>query len=253
MSRSFLTAVAFGASAAISVLLGGPVSAADMPAPPAPAPPPVSQPAVAPAEMTWTGCYLGGNGGGLRVRDDSTFAGPTYVGSPTTGTSLGGNNASSWLAGFQIGCNYQVSNWVFGAQGGFDWADAAGSHPDPFFHATEDSSRTDQLMEMTWRVGYSWHQFLGYVKAGGGWERINYIMTMYSNGNANANTRETGGWIVGIGGEYAITQWLSAFIEYEHFDFGTCNQTFLNDTTYIANVNIHDTKDAVKAGFNLRF
>jgi outer membrane immunogenic protein len=252
MSTSFLAAVTFGASAAISVLLAGPVSAADIPAPPAsqpPAPPP-SQPTAA-AEFSWTGCYGGGNGGGLRVRDDSTFAGPTYAGSPTTGTSLGGHNASSWLAGFQIGCSYQVGNWVFGSQGGFDWADAKGSHRDPFFAAT-DSSRTDQLMEMTWRPGYAWHQFLGYVIVGGGWERINYIMTMDSSGDANANTRETGGWIVGVGGEYAVTKYLSAFIEYEHFDFGTCNQTFLNNTTYIANVNIHDTKDAVKVGFNLR-
>jgi outer membrane immunogenic protein len=247
-----LAAVAFGGSAALSALLGGPVAAADLPvATPPPASQPVSLP-TAPPEFTWTGCYVGGNGGGLWVKNDSTFAGPTYAGSPAVGTSLGGHTASGWLAGFQVGCDYQVSNWVFGAQGAFGWSDAQGSHRDPFFAAT-DSSRTDQLMEMTWRGGYAWHQFLGYVKVGGGWERINYVMTMDSTGDANANTRETGGWIVGVGGEYAITQWLSAFIEYEHYDFGTANQTFLSNATYIANVNEHDTKDAVKAGFNLRF
>ena len=54
-----------------------------------------------------------------------------------------------------MGCSYQVANWVFGAQGGFDWANAKASHADPFFSGTTDTSRTWQLMEMTWRVGYA--------------------------------------------------------------------------------------------------
>ena len=235
--------------AALSPLVGGVASAADIP--PAPAYPPVA----IVIRLTWTGCYFGGNGGGLWVRNDTTFGPSNVAGSPALGASLGGHDANGWLAGIQIGCNYQVSNWVFGAQGGFDWTDAKGSHPDPFFTGTTDISRTRQLMEMTWRVGYAWNRFLGYIKAGGAWERIDYVMLITPTPyNAAASARETGGWTVGIGGEYAITDWLSAFLEYRYLDFGTCTNTFVDGFgRFIGNVNIRDTKNLVKAGLNLRF
>jgi outer membrane immunogenic protein len=236
------------AGAVVSALLGGPASAADLPAPVYQPPAPLV------ARFTWTGCYAGANGGWLLVRNDNTFAAPVYSGSPALGASLGGHTASGWVAGVQLGCNYQAGNWVFGAQGGFDWANARGSHPDPFFVATTDTSRTWQLMEMTWRIGYAWGRFLGYVKAGGAWERIDYAMLTATAATNAFSTRETGGWTVGIGGEYAITEWLSAFMEYRYLDFGTCTNSFVNGLgTFIANVNTRDTKNIVKAGFNLRF
>lgn len=256
MSSLLWRGVAFAAGAAMAVLSGGPGSAADLSIPtPPPAYPAAYQPAApAVARFTWTGCYGGLNGGGLWVRDDSTLAGPSFPGSPPVGTSLGGHSASGWLAGFQMGCDYQVGNWVFGAEGGFSWPHATGSHPDPFFPTT-DSSSTRQLMEGTWRAGYALDRFLGYVKAGGAWERMEYSMVNTTVPYLSAaGSRETGGWIVGIGGEYALTKWLSAFIEYDYLDFGTCTQTFVNPfLTLVANVNIRDYKDLVKAGLNVRF
>jgi len=132
------------AGAIVSALLGGGAPAADISVPP-----PAYRPIAAVSRFIWTGCYFGANAGGLWVRNDATFGSPPYVGSPALGTSLGGHAAGGWLAGVQMGCNYQVGNWVFGAQGGFDWADAKGSHPDPFFALTTDTSRTRQFMEMT--------------------------------------------------------------------------------------------------------
>jgi len=89
------------AGAVVSTLLGAPASAADM------APAPVYQPpAPLVARLTWTGCYAGANGGGLLVRNDNTFAAPVYSSSPALGASLGGHDASGWLAGVQMGCNY---------------------------------------------------------------------------------------------------------------------------------------------------
>jgi len=209
------------------------------------------------ARPVWTGCYFGANAGGLWVHNDNTFAAPVYsvpTPSPPLGASLGGHDASGWLAGVQMGCSYQVANWVFGAQGGFDWANAKASHADPFFSGTTDTSRTWQLMEMTWRVGYAFDRFLAYVKAGGAWERIDYAMLTAAGGETNAfSARETGGWTVGIGGEYAFTNWLSGFLEYRYLDFGTCTNSFVDGTGhFIANVNTRDTKHLVKAGFNFR-
>ena len=237
------------AGTVFAALVGGIASAADMPvAPPAYRPP---DPVV--AHFTWTGCYGGANAGALLVRNNTSMGAPPYTGSPALGASLGGHDASGWLAGLQLGCNYQLGNWVLGAQGEFDWADAEGSHPDPFFASTTDRSRTRQLMEMTWRVGYAWNGFLAYFKAGGAWERIDYAMATSTPALNAFSARETGGWTVGIGGEYAIAEWLSAFAEYRYLDFGTCTNSFVNGLgTFIANVNIRDTKNIVKAGFNLR-
>jgi outer membrane immunogenic protein len=237
------------AGVALSVAAVGTAQTADILPPLAPAPVPIV------ARPVWTGCHFGVSGGGLWVRNNFTFAPPVFAGSPPLDASLGGHNANGWLAGVQMGCDYQLRNWVFGAQGGFDWSDAKGSHPDPFFIPTTDSSRTRQLMEMTWRVGYSWGRFLGYVKAGGAWERIDYSMLILpTTSNAAYSSRETGGWTVGIGGEYAITDWLSAFLEYRYLDFGTCTNSFVDGFgNFIGNVHIRDTKNLVKAGLNVRF
>ena len=79
-----------------------------------PPPPAYVQPVVVPL-YTWTGCYVGGNAGGLWARtewNDSVF------GDFGTGTASGG------LGGLQGGCNYQTGAWVFGIQGDYDWTSA---------------------------------------------------------------------------------------------------------------------------------
>jgi hypothetical protein len=52
---------------------------------------------------------------------------------------------------------------------------------------------------------------------------------------------------VGIGGEYAITDWLSAFLEYRYLDFDTCTNTFADGYgRFLGNVNIRDTKSGLE-------
>jgi hypothetical protein len=88
------------------------------------------------------------------------------------------------------------------------------------------------------------------VRFGGGWERIEYNMSASLNEH---QARETGGWIVGVGGEYAFNQWLSAFIEYRYSDHGTCTDSFvMGFPNFIATVQVRDYKNIVKVGFNLR-
>ena len=102
-------------------------------------------------------------------------------------------------------------------------------------------------------MGYAWDRLLGYIKVGGAWERIDYAMATALEGMNGLSARETGGWTVGIGGEYAIAEWLSTFVEYRYLDFGTVTNTFANGFgTFMGNVNIRDTKHLLKAGLNLR-
>src|ERR1700749_1977773 len=82
------------------------------------APPPVYAPPVAVAP-TWTGIYIGFNGGwGWRNNNNNTapFA-PLPAGrffTPFTPFTVGGNNnnANGPVFGAQLGYNYQAGNWV---------------------------------------------------------------------------------------------------------------------------------------------
>src|ERR1700753_3725850 len=76
-------------------------------------PPVYKAPAAAPG-YNWTGCYVGGNGGGGRSNNDW---------SPFNSIALGTVHSSGWFGGVQGGCDYQAGPWVFGVGGQFDWAD----------------------------------------------------------------------------------------------------------------------------------
>src|SRR5215218_6002110 len=102
------------ASVALSGLLGSPVLAADLPAKA-----PVYKAAVAAPLFTWTGCYLGANvgGGWARKRIVDQEPEPELI-----GVDGDRHNSSGVVGGGQIGCDYQMNNWVFGIQGMFDAA-----------------------------------------------------------------------------------------------------------------------------------
>ena len=63
------------------------------------------------------------------------------------------------------------------------------------------------------------------------------------------------GWTVGIGGEYAFTNWLSVFAEYDYYDFGTRSATLVTPGTaaIFDVVDIRERKNVFKAGLNLRW
>src|SRR5205807_4292299 len=102
------------AGTALAALAAGSANAADLARPPPVyrAPPPVV------AYFTWTGCYVGGNGGGLWVNKDYTLTAATpgvgFAPFVAVGSPRGSHDASGGLGGAQAGCNYQVGGWVFG-------------------------------------------------------------------------------------------------------------------------------------------
>ena len=223
------------AGTALLTVVSGSAMAADMR--PAPAPVYTKAPMMAPL-FTWTGCYVGGNAGGL-------WAKKTW-----SGGAVSSADVSSWLAGGQIGCNYQVSTWVFGIQGDYDWTNASATATDAFFLATTDSTKIKSLASVTGRVGYAWDRFLGYVKGGGAWAKDEYSIVAPGFISTASETRT--GWTVGAGGEYAFTDWLTGFVEYDYYDFGTKSNTFTGNFIVPA-ISVKQTESVAKAGINFKF
>ena len=136
------------AAALAAFALPGIANAADLAVPPAPA-------IIVPAPvLSWTGPYVGLNGGGGWGTTDHTFTGVAAGLSASTGNF----KITGGLAGGTWGYNYQVGAWVFGAESDLDWANIRGT-----FTATVPGVVTGSLStKLNWlstyraRVGYTW-------------------------------------------------------------------------------------------------
>src|SRR5438105_4373621 len=97
------------AGVALAAMIAGPATAADMPLktrPPA-------------AAYSWTGCYVGLEGGGSWGRSrhttvpGSVFEPPPVSPGPPPGVDIAGPfNLSGALVGAEAGCSYQSGGWV---------------------------------------------------------------------------------------------------------------------------------------------
>jgi outer membrane immunogenic protein len=237
-------------AAAFALSFGGTAFAADMPVPYKALP-------VAPV-FSWTGCYLGGNGGGGRAQDDWQPAGAL---------ALGPVRANGWFGGAQGGCDYQVSSFVFGIEGQYDWADMHGvALITQGGGATGEqlTSRLDRIATATGRIGYAFDRVLVYAKGGAAYAHYNHELASVNFASPPvpllAGGQNATGFVVGGGFEVAIWQNLSFKAEYNYFDLGTngapfncvgaaCNGGGANGITF----DIHQRVQTFMLGVNYRF
>jgi outer membrane immunogenic protein len=231
--------------ATTALVLAGPALGADIPVrtkAPVMAAPPIP--------YSWTACYIGAQVGYGWGRSDITDPAPifAFAGGQTTR-----NNTRGFLAGGQVGCDYQFAgNWVVGLEGDIAWADIKGTVNDPFFAGKNFSSKTDWIATGTGRIGYSFDRVLFYGKGGGAWAHNRFDMTFFGGNVSASETRF--GWTVGAGIEVLLAQNWSAKVEYNHYDFGS-RQVTLVGPAFPAGIpeNIRQTIDTVKVGLNYRF
>ena len=215
---------------------------------------PVDNPLSVVPARNWTGCYLGGHGGGLWTsKKDWTVRTP---GGDFSGQSLGKHDANSCVAGVQAGCDYQVSGGlVVGIQGDNDWTNAVGRHDSAREFGVAYHSNTRSLASITGRVGYAWDRALAYVRGGGAWERDRYSASTIIVGTAYTASVTRQGWNIGIGAEYSFTDFVSGFVAFDQYGFGTRNIGFTPQLAGLRRgfIDITDNTRVVRAGFNIRF
>ena len=198
--------LALGVSAAYAADLAPPVYKAPPPLPPA---------------YSWTGFYLGGNGGfgGNSVNYSDT------IGGVAGNTSL---NSSGFFGGGQVGFNWQVMPLVVvGVETDFDGADISSdaSASTPFASASA-GTKIDWFGTVRGRAGFLVTP-TALLYGTGGWAYGHTtssatatalgITASVSSGN------EQSGWTAGGGLEYALNPWLSVKTEYLYVNLGSAN------------------------------
>jgi outer membrane immunogenic protein len=228
----------FVAGIAAAAFCGAPAFAADMP---------VKGPYAAPAPaFSWTGFYVGGEGGYGR--------GNSIDFSPVNGATSGTYGISGATGGGTAGYNWQLDpHWVVGLETDFSFANIHGSRTVgiSFGCGNNCSTKVDDFGTVRGRIGFAQGNALFYGT--GGWA---YGRTKVGFANCTApgtcGTNDVNGWTAGGGIEYALNRNWSAKIEYLRVNFG--NFVYSNSGICAGFSCTSDAKfNVVRAGLNYRF
>jgi len=229
---------------AIAVLLTSPTLAAD------------NTPVTASGTTTsWTGIYVGLNGGYGWGRADHAFiiggSGGGNIFSPYTTGGDFNNKLSGGIFGGHAGFNYQVWNFVAGLETSIDWSGLKGSSTDPFAPFVPGIATYDTKLKwfatVTPRLGYAFSNWLPYIKGGLAAGRVRSTLQStsgyeFSDGNDHI------GWTIGAGIEYAWRNWIVG-LEYNYYDLGRQHYggEVSPNTTWPLDYTVHPTFSTVLA------
>jgi outer membrane immunogenic protein len=156
------------------------------------------------------------------------------------------------LAGAQAGFNYQMGNYVLGAEVDGSWtyirASGATSRTGVITATTTDIFGYNGLATATGRIGYTMSQWMAYAKGGGAWADFE-ITTRNFSVDPVSYSRNLFGWVGGAGIEVAFLRNVSAKAEYNYIRFSPDELRYLGPfTTSSLEHSIH----VVKFGVNVR-
>lgn len=192
MKKFLLSSVAL-----LGLVAAGAASAADLPSRKGPVAAPVYVPA-----FTWTGFYVGANAGyGWGNVNANGFA------------NVG--DLDGFIGGGQVGYNYQIGQFVVGAEADFQGADLSSGN-----NLGLIGVKTEYFGTVRARVGVAFDRFLPYIT--GGWAYGNVKTSIPAIGFSSDRTH-TGGWALGGGVEYAFTNNIVGGVEYLYVDLGEKN------------------------------
>jgi outer membrane immunogenic protein len=223
MRRLLLAAIGLGA-------LAMPALGADLPR----KAPPYIQPS-----YSWTGFYVGINGGYAWGNSAWTLQ--------ATGAGTGNFNISGPLVGGTLGYNLQTGNWVWGLETDLDWTNIKGSSTFAGCAGGSCETKNSWLGTFRGRIGYAFDRWMLFATGG-----LAYGDEKISTAAGTVGTTTRLGWTAGAGVEFALVGAWTAKIEYLYADLGkaTCDSACNGgggafDVTFKTNI--------VRAGINYRF
>jgi len=221
----------------LALVAGGQALAADLPMPAPVRGPAVYAPVVAPVPYSWTGFYIGLNGGGA-------FGNSNFLDS-VLGNS-GSFNVSGGMVGGTVGANYQIGRFVLGIEGDGDWQNLDGTTTSGSCAFVGCETKSDWLATVRGRAGYTWDRFFVYGTGG----------AAFANVKAGAgalpfsNTTETG-WTAGAGAEYAFLPNWSAKVEYLYVGLPNASCGLANCGSSTTSVSVNE--NVIRGGINFKF
>jgi outer membrane immunogenic protein len=226
--------------------------AADMryPAPrrsaPAYSPPPPA------AYFSWTGFYIGAQGGyGWGESEEVYFPNKAkFIGTQTY-------DIDGALAGGVLGFNWALAGFIIGIEGEGNWANIKGNSAEINLGSGDTyHTKISSYSTVKGRIGMGFDRTLLYVTGGGAWASVQSRYNPAFNvrncaGTVCETTDVHSGWVVGAGGEWAFTPNVSFKIEYNYVALDTSTAHFsaagLNRSEWDNDFSV------IKAGINFRF
>jgi outer membrane immunogenic protein len=161
--------------------------------------------------FSWTGGYIGLQGGGLW--SDSNVDSDVFEGD----TGVFGDSFNGGLFGVYAGYNWQTGPWVIGAEGDFN-----GVWNDETFNigGFDVDVGTDYLASLRGRVGYAFDRTLIFATGGVAFTQFSAQADIFDDDFLDADQSFTG-WTIGAGAEYAFTNNWIGRVEYRYYDFSS--------------------------------
>ena len=158
--------------------------------------------------FSWTGGYIGLQGGGL-------WSDSSIDEFDDEDTGVFSDNFGGGLFGVYAGYNWQAGAWVFGVEG-----DANAVWNDETFDIAgfDVDVGTDYLASLRGRVGYAFDRTLIFATGGVAFTQFSAEADIFDDDFLDVDHSFTG-WTIGAGAEYAFTNnWIGRF-EYRYYDF----------------------------------
>lgn len=193
------------ASVALAALSAAPAFAADA----------IIEEPMLPVGFSWTGAYIGVQGGYAWGSSHMEFANVTSNPDP-----------DGFLGGVYVGYNYQLgNNIVLGVDADIAWTGIDGSDPVFAGGVVVPGQRIEADVDWTaairGRVGYAVDRFLPYIAGGVAFADVNHQGFIAPAVGVGEQSDTYTGWTIGAGLEYAFTDNLIVRGEYRYTDFGS--------------------------------
>jgi outer membrane immunogenic protein len=180
------------------------------------------------APFSWSGFYIGVNGG--------------YGFGTSSWTGTGDFDVSGALAGVTLGYNLQTGAWVWGLEADVDATWMKGSTTSVVCGGCETSM--PWLGTARGRIGYAWDRWLPFITGGAAYGNIK----MSAGGNSDNSSKF--GWTAGAGVEYAFMGAWSTKLEYLYVDLGSVS---CGTSVCVPGVDVSFKTSLVRLGLNYRF